>query len=161
MLRHPAPGRFTALIGPVALCLVFAMTAAGCKALADTPPPPTPADFAGIVSFLAAEGISVDQVRTGDAGCSDPKLVGPAISLRASGVDQATPVPVHLYIFANAASYEKLRSNVDACSAAYVTDRSAYEAVDSAPYVAAGQGPWGPGFVAALRTALGKAAGGP
>lgn len=146
---------------PPAALAALAIVLAGCRALAGTPPPPTPADFAGIVSFLTAEGIAVEQVRTGDAGCADPKLVGPAISLRASGLDQKSPAPVHLYLFRNAASYEKLRSNVDACAASYVTDPSAYEVVDSVPFVAAGQGPWGPGFAAALRTALDKAAGGP
>jgi len=161
MPRRAAPGRSRALSGPLAFAIAVALAVAGCRALADTPPPPTPADFAGIVSFLAAEGIAVDQVRTGDAGCTDPKLVGPAISLDASGLDQASPVPLHLYIFADAPAYERLRSNVDACSASYVTDPSTYEAVDTVPFVAAGQGPWAAGFTAALRSALGKAAGGP
>ncbi len=155
------PRRVMSRLAACLAVIALAGSVAGCKALADTPPPPSPADFAGIVSFLAAQGISVDHVRTGDAGCPDAKLVGPAISLRASGLDQPTPVAIHLYIFANAASYEKLRSNVDACAAMYVTDPSTYEAVDSTPYVAAGQGPWAPEFVTALRTALAKAAGGP
>ena len=152
---------FTARAATLVVATLLPVVLGGCTALAGTPPPPSPADFAGIVSFLAAEGITVDQVRTGDAGCPDPKLVGPGISLRASGLDQASPVPLHLYLFRNAASYEKLRSNVDACSASYVTDPTTYEVVDSVPFVAAGQGPWGAGFAAALRTALDKAAGGP
>jgi hypothetical protein len=145
----------------VAPAALLAMTVAlvGCKALAGTPPPPSPADFAGVVSFLSAAGIGVEQVRTGDTGCADPKLVGPAISLKASGVDQATPVALHLYLFKNRASYEKLRSNVDACAAAYVTDPATYESVDATPFVAVGQGPWAPGFAAALRSALDRAAG--
>jgi hypothetical protein len=119
----------------------------------------TPADFAGVVSFLAAEGIAVEGVRTGDAGCADPKLIGPAISLQVSGLDQEAPVALHLYIFKNQGSYEKLRSNVDACAASYVTDPATYETVESTPFVVVGQGPWASGFTAALRTALDKAAG--
>jgi hypothetical protein len=155
MARRTASGPLAAIGALGALVVVLA----GCKALAGTPPPPTPVDFAGVVSFLSAEGIGVEQVRTGDAGCADPKLVGPAISLRASGLDQATAVPLHLYMFRNRASYEKLRSSVDACSASYVTDPATYEVVDSTPFVAVGQGPWASGFAAALRAALDKAAG--
>jgi hypothetical protein len=153
--------RLAAARRPSALALLLsgALVLGGCKALAGTPPPPSPADFAGVVSFLSAAGIGVQQVRTGDTGCTDPKLVGPAISLQASGVDQATPVALHLYMFKNQASYEALRSSVDACARSYVTDPATYETVESTPFVAVGQGPWAPGFTAALRSALDKAAG--
>jgi hypothetical protein len=143
-----------------AAALLLALTLGGCTGLAATPPPPTPADFAGIVAFLAAEGIGVEDVKTGDAGCDDRQLVGPAISLKASGLDQATPTRLHLYLFRNAAAYDKLRPAVDACAASFVTDPETYESVDASPFVAAGQGPWGPTFREALRTALTKAAGG-
>jgi hypothetical protein len=142
------------------LVTVLAAVVAGCTGLAATPPPPTPADFAGIVSFMAAEGIAVETVRTGDAGCADDRLVGPAISLRATGLDQPTPVALHLYLFRNARAYEKLRSAVDACAASFVTDPETYESVDASPFVAAGQGPWAPAFREALRAALTKAADG-
>ena len=155
MPPHTAPGRLTALVAGAALAVALV----GCRALAGTPPPPTPADFAGVVSFLSAAGIGVAGVRTGDTGCADPKLVGPAISLQASGVDQVAPVPIHLYLFKNQASYQKLRSNVDACAASYITDPATYEVVESTPFVAVGQGPWASGFTAALRSALDRAAG--
>jgi hypothetical protein len=150
--------RRLASLSAIATLLAFSLV--GCQALASTPPPPTPADFAGIVAFLASEGIGVQDVRTGDAGCDDRQLIGPAISLRASGLDQTTPVALHVYLFRGAAAYEKLRSAVDDCAASYVTDASTYESVDAMPFVAAGQGPWAPGFREALRTALTKAAGG-
>jgi hypothetical protein len=118
-----------------AVTAVLAFSLAGCQALTSTPPPPTPADFAGIVAFLAAEGIAVQDVRTGDPGCDDR-------------------------LFKGAPAYEKLRSAVDACAASFVTDASTYESIDAMPFVAAGQGPWAPGFSEALRTALTKAAGG-
>jgi hypothetical protein len=138
----------------------LALLASGCSGLAATPPPPTPADFAGIVSFLSAEGIAVSGVQTGGAGCDDRQLVGPAISLNASGLDQGQPVPIHLYLFKNAAAYDRLRPAVDACAKTYVTDPSTYESVDATPFVAVGQGPWGTAFRAAVQTALTKAAGG-
>ncbi len=140
--------------------LALAALLTGCQALASTPPPPTPADFAGIVSFLAAAGIGVENVKTGDAGCADWQLVGPAISLSATGLDQSQPALVHLYLFKGADAYQQLRSAVDACARSFVTDASTYEAVDASPFVAVGQGPWGAGFREALRTALTKAAGG-
>lgn len=139
---------------------LFGILVAGCSGLASTPPPPTPADFAGIVSFLAAEGIAVENVTTGDAGCDDRQLVGPAISLMATGLDQARPVVVHLYLFRNQKAYDKLRAAVDQCATAFVTDPGAFETVDAVPFVAAGQGPWGDAFREAMRTALTKAAGG-
>lgn len=140
--------------------LVLATLLTGCQALASTPPPPSPADFAGIVSFLAAAGVGVEDVRTGDAGCTDRQLVGPAISLTATGLDQSQPVVVHLYLFKGADAYQKLRPAVDTCAASFVTDPATYEAVDASPFVAVGQGPWAPGFREALRTALTRAAGG-
>jgi hypothetical protein len=152
-----------ASIAAARLAVVAALAAvivAGCSGLASTPPPPTPADFAGIVSFLAAEGIAVENVRTGDAGCDDRQLVGPAISLMATGLDQARPVAVHLYLFRNQQAYDKLRPSVDRCAASFVTDPESFETVDAVPFVAAGQGPWGDAFREALRTALTKAAGG-
>lgn len=152
-----------ASIAAARLAVVAALTAVivtGCSGLASTPPPPTPADFAGIVSFLAAEGIAVENVRTGDAGCDDRQLVGPAISLTASGLDQAQPVAVHLYLFRNQKAYDKLRPSVDRCAADFVTDPESYETTDAMPFVAAGQGPWGPSFREAMQTALTKAAGG-
>ena len=112
------------------------------------------------MSFLATEGIAVADVKTGDAGCADRQLVGPAISLSASGLDQAAPAGVHLYLFGGQPAYEKLRAAVDACARSFVTDPSTYESVDASPFVAVGQGPWGAAFREALRTALTKAAGG-
>jgi hypothetical protein len=143
----------------VVVTLVVGLVA-GCTGLAATPPPPTPADFAGIVAFLAAEGIGVQDVKTGDAGCDDRQLVGPAISLRASGLDQASPTTVHLYLFRNAAAYERQRSAVDVCAASFITDPATYEVVDASPFVAVGQGPWGASFREAVARALTKAAGG-
>ena len=100
-------------------------------------------------------------MRTGDSGCSDPDLIGPAVSLRARGLDQATSVPLHLYMFRNTASYQKLRSAVDACARSYITDATTYESLDSVPFVLVGQGPWPPTFKGALQAAITEAAGVP
>jgi len=145
----------------VPLLAACAVALAGCRALAVTPPPPTPADFAGIVGSLGGRGIGVEDVRTGDSGCSDPDLIGPAVSLRARGLDQATSVPLHLYMFRNTASYQKLRSAVDACAKSYVTDATTYESLDAVPFVLVGQGPWPATFKGALQAALTEAAGVP
>jgi hypothetical protein len=143
------------------LLVSCALVLSGCQALASTPPPPTPADFAGIVGSLGARGIGVEDVRTGDSGCADPDLTGPGVSLSARCLDQATSVPIHLYMFRNTASYARLRAAVDACARSYVTDAATYESLDAVPFVLAGQGPWPAGFRAALQAALTEAAGVP
>jgi hypothetical protein len=145
----------------LAFLVSCALVLSGCQALAATPPPPTPADFAGIVGSLGARGIGVEDVRTGDSGCSDPDLTGPGVSLSARGLDQPTSVPLHLYMFRNTASYEKLRAAVDACARAYVTDAATYESLDAVPFVLAGQGPWPTEFRSALQAAITEAAGEP
>ena len=45
------------------------------------------------------------------------------------------------------------------CAQSWVTDPETYEELQESPYVLAGQGPWAPGFEAALRTVLTAAAG--
>ena len=143
---------------PLAL-LLAAVAVAGCGFVSRTPPAPTPADFQGIASAFVARGVSVSQIVAGDAGCNDPALARTAISFRASGLDQATAIPVHLYIFGSPASYEKLRSSVDACARSFVTDPETIESIDASPFVVVGQGPWAPRFTAAIRQALTQAAG--
>src|SRR4051794_4307901 len=95
---------------------------AGCGVVSHTPPVPTPADFLGISSTLVGHGISIDRVVAGDAGCADQNLRKTAISFRASGLDQTTPVPVYLYIFGSRESFVNRRSDVDACARSYATD---------------------------------------
>jgi hypothetical protein len=143
----------------VIACLV-AIALSGCGALSRTPPAPTPADFLGISGALLARGISVSDVVAGDAGCADPALAKTAIRFRASGLDQRQPVPIHLYIFGSADSYDRLRSSVDTCARSYLTDPGTFQSVDARPFVVMGQGPWGRSFAAAIRQALTEAAGG-
>ena len=99
------------------------------------------------------------QVVGGDAGCADPGLAKTAISFRAAGLDQTAPVPIHLYIFGSRDSYQKLRTAVDACAGSYITNPDALVSIDAPPFVVVGQGPWGPGFTAAIRQGLTEAAG--
>ena len=61
-------------------------------------------------------GLHVDNVVSGDAGCTDPVLAPTAIAFDASGLDQPTPVRIYLYVFRNRATFERLRSTVDACA---------------------------------------------
>jgi hypothetical protein len=131
---------------------------AGCSALRGQTPAATPADFAGIVANLTRRGITVQHVVSGDAGCADQALARTAISFEASGSDQRTPVPVHLYSFADTEAFDRLRSSVDTCARSYVTDADTFESVDAVPFVLAGQGPWAATFKGALRASLQEAA---
>jgi hypothetical protein len=122
-------------------------------------PSPTPTDIIGIADALRARGVTVSGLVSGDAGCSDPDMTAAAIRFSASGVDQAAPVTVRIFIFRNDGSYERSRPAVDACAAAWVVDPATFEAVDVSPYVITGQGPWARGFRDAVRAALTEAAG--
>ena len=152
-------------LGPVpairslAASLVVALLIAGCGTIETTPPAPTPADFGGIAAELSRHGVQVDDIVSGDAGCDDRELIPTAIGLTASGVDQTKPVRIYLYIFNNATSFQKLRARIDTCARSFVTDADTFQSIEQSPYVMAGQGPWAPGFKAALRAGLGVAAG--
>lgn len=148
------PGRRAHLV----LGLV-ALVVAACGVISTTPPAPTPADFQGLASELSRRGIVIDHLVSGDAGCDDRTLAQTAIAFDASGLDQPTAVRIHLYIFRNRASFEKLRGSVDECARAFVTDPATYETVEQSPFVVAGQGPWAAEFEAVLRAGLKLAAG--
>ena len=107
---------------------------------------------------LERVGIDANRVVSGEAGCDDQRLSRTAIGFDASGVDQVTPVRLHLYAFKNQQVYDQLRPAVDACARSYVTDAAVFGSVDAPPYVLAGNGPWTPAFKDALRTALRRAA---
>lgn len=138
---------------------MLAFLVAACGTIETTPPAPTPADFGGIANELGQRGIRVENVVSGDAGCTDPQLVPTAIGMTASGLDQTKPVRIYLYIFRNRGSFEKLRAAIDTCARSFVTDAETFESIEQSPYVAAGQGPWGQQFEAALRAGLEVAAG--
>jgi hypothetical protein len=144
-----------------AALLVAALTLAGCSSLVEGSPSPTPQDFGGIVSSFGAVGIIVANPVSGDAGCSDPSLFGPAIAFDAHGlgVPDSVPVKLRVYIFGKVDTYQRKRTDVDRCIARWATDPATFETVDAAPYVLAGQGPWPSPFKAALQAALHAAAG--
>lgn len=142
-----------------AVCLLAILVVGACGTVETGPPAPTPTDFGGIATALSKQHVTVSGAVSGDAGCTDPALIPTAISVTASGLDQATPVRIYLYIFRDDASFQKLRASVDACARSFVTDATTYESVDQSPFVLAGQGPWAPGFKAAIRTGLEVAAG--
>jgi len=132
---------------------------AACGSVSVTPPAPTPADITGIASELTQRGLTLDHLVSGDAGCDDPVLVQTAIAFDASGLDQADPVRLRIYIFRNREAFERLRASVDLCASSFVTDPETYESIAQSPYVLAAQGPWPPEFEAAVRGALEVAAG--
>jgi hypothetical protein len=142
----------------LAICLV-ALVAAACGVVSTTPPSPTPADFPGIATELTKRGIVLTDIVSGDAGCVDHVLTPTAISFQASGLDQATPVRIYLYVFRNRSAFDRLRGSVDNCARSYVTDPDAYESVTQSPFVVAGRGPWAATFEARLREGMAVAAG--
>jgi hypothetical protein len=139
--------------------LAAALVVAACGALTVTEAPATPTDFPGLTGRLNAAKIEVRDWVSGDAGCDDPDLVPAAIRFTAYGLDQANPLVMRLYVFRNRAAFERHRDAVGPCAQAWVTDPQTYEEVQQSPYVLAGQGPWAPGFEAALRAVLETAAG--
>lgn len=153
-MRPPRSGATLA-----SLSLVVALIVAACGSISTTAPAPTPADFQGIAAELTKAGIVIDDLVAGDAGCLDPVLIPTAIGVTASGLDQADPVRLYLYIFRNRASFERLRASVDSCARDFVTDLETFETIEQSPFVLAGQGPWAPEFEAAIRDALLVAAG--
>ena len=145
-------------IGLAGLLLV-ALVAGGCGIVSTSPPAPTPADFSDLAIELTQQGIVIDNVVSGDAGCDDPVLIPTAIAMDASGMGQTKPVRIYLYVFRTSEVFERLRSTVDDCARSFVTDPESFESIDQSPYVLAGQGPWAPAFEAALRKGLEVAAG--
>jgi hypothetical protein len=142
-----------------ALLLATILLAAGCGTIAMTAPPATPTDFPGLAGRLNAAGIEVADWISGESGCDDADLRKTAIRFEASGLDQADPVTLYLYVFRNREAFERNREAVGPCAAQFVTDPETFEQVEQSPYVVAGQGPWAPDFEAALRRTLELAAG--
>ena len=138
--------------------VVAALVLASCTVTRGTPAP-SPADFGGISQQLQSRGLTITDVVSGDAGCSTPGLAASAISFHASGLDQAAPVKVYLYIFADDEAMQRRHGDVDACARAYVHDAATFESLDVPPYVAVGQGPWAEAFRQRLREGLTDAAG--
>jgi hypothetical protein len=141
------------------LVAAFVLALVGCGTISTTPPSPTPADFQGIAGLLVGHGLKIDHIVSGDAGCDDLTLKRTAIALDASGLDQATPTRIYIYIFRNRAAFERLRQTVDACARSYVTNPDAFESIEASPYVVAAPGPWGAGFKSAIREIFVQAAG--
>jgi hypothetical protein len=139
--------------------LATALLLAGCSAILESPPEPTPLDFPGIAGQLESRGVLVDSYASGDAGCDDPTLTPTAIGFDASGLGVTDPVRLRVYIFRNAEAYDRRRADVDTCVAAWATDPATFELIDARPFVLAGQGPWPDEFKAAVREALTVAAG--
>lgn len=153
----PSPaGRSRARLLPA---VAVAILVSACGTISTSAPPATPTDFGGLAGRLNAAKITVDDYVSGDAGCNDPDLVPAAISFHASGLDQAAPVKLYLYVFRDRPAFERHRAQVGPCAQSWVTDPATYEELEQSPYVLAGQGPWATRFEATLRTVLERAAG--
>jgi len=142
------------------LALVTASLAlAGCSAVLQASPEPTPMDFPSIAGEIAQRGIVIEEITSGDAGCHDGALTPTAIGFNASGLGIVSPVRLRIYIFRTGDTYDRRRPDVEPCVAAWATDPATVEFIDARPFVLAGQGPWPEAFKAALRSALTAAAG--
>lgn len=146
--------------GPrILLMLVAAITLTGCSRILQGSPEPTPMDFPSMAGEFTNRGITIGNWTAGDAGCHDATLIPTAIGFDAGGLGVAPPTRLRIYIFADAAAYDRRRADVDTCVAAWITDPATVELVDASPFVIAGQGPWPAAFKTAVRAALVAAAG--
>lgn len=155
MPERPRRRRF----GVIVAAVLAATLLAGCDAILEASPEPTPMDFPGIAGELAVRGLDLDAITSGDDGCDDPTLTATAIGFDATGLGVATPIRLRIYIFRNGETYDRRRPDVDGCAAAWATDAATFELIDAKPFVLAGQGPWPDEFKAAIREALTIAAG--
>jgi hypothetical protein len=146
--------RASLVLAAVAACLLLA----ACEG-DDNPANPTPASLSTTLQVFGTQGITLSNVVSGDAGCSNTDLAHAAVSFDATGLDQTTPTRLYLYGFRNKTIFQQNLSAVDACARSYVTNPTAYGSVQVSPFVLAGPGPWAPAFGDRLRAALTKAAG--
>ena len=142
------------MLALLAACVILV----GCGRASDLPSP-TPADFSGMRDILSRGGIKVANAVSGDAGCPDADLARTAIAFDASGLDQAQPVRIRVYVFRDRDTWQRLSGSVAACARSYVVDPATYESLAPSPYVVSGQGPWAPKFAAALKAGFTAAAG--
>lgn len=149
--RHRAPA--------VSAILFLAAALAGCSSILVSPGPPDPAPFPEIASQLGRFGINVQTWTAGDAGCDDATLSPTAIRFTASGLDQAAPLTVRIFIFADREAWDRRLADVDTCAAQWATDPATFQIIQTSPYVVAGQGPWPAGFADAMHQAIEAAAG--
>ena len=140
--------------------VLAALALAGCSALQGRPPDPTPLDFGGIAGQIALQGIAVDRPISGDAGCADASLIPTAVGLDLSGLGVTAPLRARIYIFGSRDAFDRRRSDVDTCVAAWATDPATVEFVEASPFVLVIQGPIPAPFKAALVRAVTTAAGG-
>lgn len=157
MNRKSRRERSRSALALTAVALFAGTLLAGCR-LANPEPSATPADFPGITRVLGTAGIDVERIVAGDAGCADTLLSRNAISFTAAGLDQATPVSIHLYRFKDPATAEASLGAIGTCAQAYITDAATYRNIVAGPYVIVGDGTWGPTFTKTLTDGLERAA---
>jgi len=141
------------------IVLLLSIALAGCTDVLQSPPTPNPEPFPGITGQLGRFGVNVLSWTSGDPGCDDPSLSPTAIRFEAQGLDQPTPVQLRIYIFRNREAFDRRKSDVESCVAAWAEDPARFEILNESPYVLAGQGPWPPEFEDAIKKGLKESAG--
>jgi hypothetical protein len=139
--------------------LATALLLAGCSAILESSPEPTPMDFPGFAGELANRGIVLDAITSGDDGCHDRTLTATAIGFDATGLGVDDPIRLRIYIFRDGPTFDRRRADVDTCAAAYAVDSASFVFVDARPFVLTGEGPWPDAFASAVHEALRVAAG--
>lgn len=156
-MTRPLPARPATRVVAVVALAIAASGLAGCR-LAASEPSARPVGFPALSRIVGPAGVLLEDPTSGDAGCDDPSLAANAISLTASGLDQETPVRIHLYRFKNESALQESLGAVSTCATSYVVDPDGFELLVVPPYVLAGQGPWGEAFEATLTAGLERAA---
>ena len=147
---------------PLFLAALLLLTASGCGSVLDDArgePSATPTNFNGLVEHLAAREFAVAHVVSGDPGCSDQVLVPMAIAFELSGGGLEDSIQARVYRFKNDESYQKLRTSVDTCAAAWISDPATLLMVDASPYVLVTEGAPAGAAADAIRAAVREAAG--
>ena len=147
---------------PLILAALLLLLVAGCGSVLDDArgePSATPTNFNGLVEHLAAREFAVAHVVSGDPGCSDQVLVPMAIAFELSGGGLEDSIQARVYRFKNDESYQKLRTSVDTCAAAWISDPATLLMVDASPYVLVTEGAPAGAAADAIRAAVREAAG--
>jgi hypothetical protein len=141
-----------------ALLLLLAAAATGCGSFGA--PSPTPGGFSELVAALVSRGAAITDQVAGDAGCSDPTLVGNAVRFDVRMPGSAASVPVFTFRWRRAADYQAAAGSFGQCVAAFggAHPGATITAIEASPWRAFGLD-WSSVLEETVRDALHEAGG--